>query len=51
MLFRSVIAGSCRIVLGDTTWSAKSLQDIAKGTLIRVVAVDGIILTIEPMDK
>ncbi|AAW87237.1 NfeD family protein [Aliivibrio fischeri] len=50
-LEEDIHAGSCRIVLGDTTWSAKSAVDIEKGTLVRVVSVDGIILTIEPVKK
>lgn len=50
-LEEDVHAGSCRIVLGDTTWSAKSAVDIEKGKLVRVVSVDGIILTIEPVKK
>ncbi|MFA1561215.1 NfeD family protein [Aliivibrio fischeri] len=50
-LDEDINAGSCRIVLGDTTWSAKSAVDIEKGTMIRVVSIDGIVLTIEPVDK
>ena len=44
-----VLAGNCRIKLGDTTWSAKSFENISKGTMVCVVSVDGIILTIEPV--
>jgi membrane protein implicated in regulation of membrane protease activity len=47
-LEEDVQAGNCRIRLGDTTWSAKSLQDIPAGTLVTVVSVDGIVVTIEP---
>lgn len=48
-LEEDVQAGDCRIKLGDTTWSAKCDQDIAKGTQIKVIDVDGIILFIEPI--
>ncbi len=42
--------GSCRIRLGDTTWSARCDQDIPAGTLVKVVDVDGIVLFIEPLE-
>ncbi|RBW66350.1 NfeD family protein [Vibrionales bacterium C3R12] len=48
-LEEDVQAGECRIKLGDTTWSARCDQDISKGTQIRVIDVDGIILFIEPI--
>lgn len=48
-LEEDVQAGDCRIKLGDTTWSARCDQDISKGTQIRVIDVDGIILFIEPI--
>lgn len=48
-LVEDIQRGSCRIRLGDTTWSAKSEQDIPAGTLIKVVDVEGIILFIEPL--
>lgn len=44
-----ILAGSCRVTIGDTTWAAKSEENISKGTMIRVVSIDGIILTIEPI--
>lgn len=47
-LEEDIQAGNCRIRLGDTTWSAKSFQDIPAGTLVKVVSVDGIVVTIEP---
>jgi membrane protein implicated in regulation of membrane protease activity len=49
-LAEDVQRGNCRIRLGDTTWSAKSEQDIPAGTLIKVVDVEGIILFIEPLE-
>ena len=49
-LEKDVIRGNCRIRLGDTTWSARSHQDISAGTLVKIVEVDGIILTIEPTE-
>lgn len=46
----SIPAGKCRIKLGDTTWSAFSHQAIEAGRLVKIVQVDGIILTIEPTE-
>lgn len=43
--------GKCRIQLGDTTWSAFAASDIKSGTEVVVTAVDGIVLTIAPVDK
>ncbi|MDK9740051.1 NfeD family protein [Vibrio sp. D404a] len=43
--------GKCRIQLGDTTWSAVAASDIKSGTEVVVTAVDGIVLTITPVDK
>jgi membrane protein implicated in regulation of membrane protease activity len=45
-LEEDVLAGECRIRLGDTTWSAKSECDLKSGTLVEVTKVDGIVLTI-----
>lgn len=42
--------GNCRIRIGDTTWSARALQDIPANTLVKVTHVDGIVLTIEPVE-
>jgi membrane protein implicated in regulation of membrane protease activity len=42
--------GNCRIRMGDTTWSARTDQDIPAGTLVKVSKVDGIVLTIEPVE-
>lgn len=36
-----------RIKLGDTTWSAKSSEDLVAGTEVKIVKVEGIILYIE----
>lgn len=41
----------CRIRLGDTTWSAITATDITAGTEVVVTAVDGIVLTIAPVNK
>ncbi|MDN3682118.1 NfeD family protein [Vibrio tapetis subsp. quintayensis] len=49
-LEEAIVSGRCRIRLGDTTWSAQSHQDLNAGTLVQVTKVDGIILTIEPVD-
>ncbi len=48
-LEEDVQEGNCRIRLGDTTWSARTHKDIAAGTLVKVVDVDGIVVTIEPV--
>ncbi|KOO02198.1 NfeD family protein [Vibrio nereis] len=40
-------AGKGRVKVGDTTWTAKSETLLTAGTLVEVIAVDGIILTIE----
>nr|WP_086941063.1 NfeD family protein [Thaumasiovibrio occultus] len=49
-LEEAVDVGSCRIKLGDTYWSAKASTAIAAGSRVKVVDVDGHILTIEPVD-
>ncbi len=41
--------GLNRIHVGDTTWSAQCEQEIPAGTRVKIVAVDGIILVIEPV--
>lgn len=46
----NILAGDCRIRLGDTTWSARCDQNIASGSRVKVVDVDGIILFIQPVD-
>jgi len=48
-LEQDVVIGANRIKLGDTTWSAHSEQEISAGSLVEVVAVDGIILVITPV--
>lgn len=45
-----ILAGDCRIRLGDTTWSARCDQNIASGSRVKVIDVDGIILFIQPID-
>ncbi|USD64583.1 NfeD family protein [Vibrio sp. SCSIO 43136] len=50
-LEQDVEVGRCRIRLGDTTWSAQTDQAIAAGTLVKVTAVDGILVTIEPAEN
>ncbi len=47
VLENDIKVGSNRIKIGDTTWSAKSTQNIAIGEQVKVVSMDGIILTIE----
>ncbi len=43
--------GLNRIHVADTTWSAQCNQVIPAGTRVKVVAVDGIILVIEPVSE
>ncbi|WP_372378046.1 NfeD family protein [Vibrio natriegens] len=42
--------GVNRIHVADTTWSAQSDQVLPAGTRVKIVAVKGIILVIEPVD-
>ncbi|MCF7482663.1 NfeD family protein [Vibrio sp. J1-1] len=42
--------GLNRIHVADTTWSAQSDQPLPAGTRVKIVAVKGIILVIEPVD-
>ncbi|ANQ25730.1 NfeD family protein [Vibrio parahaemolyticus] len=42
--------GVNRIHVADTTWSAQSDQALPAGTRVKIVAVKGIILVIEPVD-
>ncbi len=41
--------GLNRIRVADTTWSAQCDQAIPAGTRVKIIAVDGIILLIEPV--
>lgn len=41
--------GLNRIHIADTTWSAQCEKEIPAGTRVKIVAVDGIILVIEPI--
>ncbi|MDH5927610.1 NfeD family protein [Vibrio lentus] len=47
-LLEPVQKGSCRINLGDSSWSAISTHDVAAGEEVVITAVDGIVLTISP---
>ncbi len=49
-LTNPITQGKGRITLGDTTWSARSQSDIAAGTEVRITRVEGIVLTIEPVN-
>ncbi|MDV6253135.1 NfeD family protein [Vibrio sp. EA2] len=42
--------GLNRIHVADTTWSAQSDQALPAGTRVKIVAVEGIILIIKPID-
>ncbi|MEL0609932.1 NfeD family protein [Vibrio echinoideorum] len=48
-LTEDIQRGNCRIKVGDSSWSARASQDIQSGTEIKIVALDGIILIIEPL--
>lgn len=43
-------AGKGRIRVGDTTWSAQAELDISSGQQVKITAVNGIILTIKPIE-
>ncbi|MGY0616201.1 NfeD family protein [Vibrio sp. FJH11] len=43
--------GLNRIHVADTTWSAQSDEALPAGTRVKIVAVEGIILIIEPVSK
>lgn len=45
----AVQQGTCRIKIGDTTWTAETERDLEANTLVKVVKVTGIVLTIEPV--
>lgn len=49
-LDQDIKRGNCRINVGDTTWSAKSNQNLPSGTEVKIVGLDGIVLLIEPLD-
>ncbi|HCE4594331.1 TPA: NfeD family protein [Vibrio parahaemolyticus] len=43
--------GLNRIRFADTTWSAQCEQNIRAGTRVKIVAIDGIILIVEPISE
>ncbi|HAS62045.1 MAG TPA: hypothetical protein DCS35_05405 [Vibrio sp.] len=47
LLEQDIPAGKSRIKLADTTWSAYSEQALSAGTIVKVTAIEGIILFIE----
>ncbi|MGL4830687.1 MAG: NfeD family protein [Vibrio sp.] len=42
-------AGEFQVSLGDTRWTARCDQDLARGCRVSVIAVDGIILVVKPI--
>lgn len=42
-------AGEFQVTLGDTAWTARCDQQLAAGSRVSVVAVDGIILVVQPI--
>ncbi|MEF2483681.1 NfeD family protein [Vibrio mimicus] len=42
-------AGEFQISLGDTRWTARCEQDLEQGSRVSVIAVDGIILIVQPV--
>ncbi|MDX1301518.1 NfeD family protein [Photobacterium sp.] len=51
ILDQPVPVGPGRMKLGDTTWAVRSDVEIDAGTLVEVIAVDGITLVIRPKLK
>ncbi|MDW1712777.1 NfeD family protein, partial [Vibrio sp. Vb2865] len=43
--------GLNRIRIADTTWSAQCEQNIRSGTRVKIVAIDGITLIVEPISE
>ncbi|EHZ7343460.1 NfeD family protein [Vibrio vulnificus] len=50
ILKEDIHAGMNRIQVADTTWSAHSDSDIPAGSKIKIIALDGIVLTIRKID-
>lgn len=42
-------AGEFQVTLGDTRWTARCATPLAAGTVVSVIALDGIILLVEPI--
>lgn len=49
-LEEDVVVGANRIKIGDSTWSAHSNAAITAGSLVKITAMDGILLTIEAVE-
>ncbi|MCL2893320.1 NfeD family protein [Brenneria tiliae] len=48
-LSEPVVDGFGRVRIGDSTWRVKAQQDLAAGTHIEVIAVEGITLYVRPV--
>ena len=40
-----------RVEIDGESWLAQSAEPLSPGQLIRVIAIDRLVLTVEPMDK
>lgn len=45
-LDEAVVVGMNRVKVGDTTWSAQSDEELAAGTRVEIIEMDGIVLKI-----
>lgn len=50
-LDHDIETGQCRIKINDTTWSAVSPTPLKSGTEVKITKVDGIVVTIAPIDN
>lgn len=39
-----------RLILGDTTWTAECAEPLKAGDRVKVIAVDGIVVKVKPID-
>ncbi len=46
VLDHAIVAGNDRMRLGDTTWSIISSRDLPAGTRVKIVSINGIVLTV-----
>jgi len=47
-LSEPVVNGISRAYVDDTTWSVRCNANLAKGEMVKVISVDGIIMQVEP---
>ncbi|NDL65049.1 NfeD family protein [Acerihabitans arboris] len=51
VLSEPLVNGVGRVRIGDSTWRARCDTDLAMGTQVEVIAVDGITLRVRPRDE